>query len=140
MGKWSKYKKTHNIHWEKDPVFKADLLRHANTEKHKQRFSSTVNENQLKLTNVASYITAHTSLNSVDYLTNIINGPDHKKSSLAASSSSSCSSELDRITLRRTKCTSIIKEVIAPILLENLIEDLENSAFSLIVDESTDLN
>lgn len=41
--------------------------------------------------------------------------------------------------LGRTKCASIIKNVVYPFLCEELKEDLKNKKYSLIIDESTDI-
>lgn len=48
--------------------------------------------------------------------------------------------ESEKLHIHRTKCAAIIKEVIAPVLLSELIEDIGNSPFSLIIDESTDVS
>jgi hypothetical protein len=42
--------------------------------------------------------------------------------------------------MHRTKCSSLIKCVIGPSLLENLTEDIGKSPYSLIIDESTDIS
>lgn len=41
--------------------------------------------------------------------------------------------------LHRTKCTGLIKNVLAPNFHKELIADVGTSAFSLIIDESTDI-
>ncbi|KRG00510.1 uncharacterized protein Dmoj_GI25982 [Drosophila mojavensis] len=56
-----------------------------------------------------------------------------------------CSSHFDiatagRIKLHRTKCTSIIKNVLARHFYEDLCSDIGDSKFSLILDESTDIS
>lgn len=76
----------------------------------------------------------HTSVRSIDHLSDVIN---MNWSSPSSSSSSQCD---DIIRLHRTKCTALIKNVIAPSLLLDLIKDVGDSAFSVIVDESTDIS
>lgn len=44
------------------------------------------------------------------------------------------------IKLQRTKCTSIIKYVLAPHFDEELRKDIGDSKFSLLIDESTDIS
>lgn len=44
------------------------------------------------------------------------------------------------IKLNRTKCTQIIKNVIGKFEVDEIIERLRNSNFSVLVDESTDVN
>lgn len=45
-----------------------------------------------------------------------------------------------KVELHRTKCTAIIKNVIAPDLLSELIDDVSDMPYSLIIDESTDVS
>ena len=42
--------------------------------------------------------------------------------------------------MQRTKCTGLIKNLIAPCLLKKLLEDVGDSYYSLIIDESTDIS
>ncbi|XP_061728457.1 uncharacterized protein LOC133533482 [Cydia pomonella] len=73
---------------------------------------------------LALYTAAHTSIRVVDHLGDVINHT-HK--------------EDDKIHLHRTKCTQIIKNVLAPHFSQNLIEDLKDQSYSLLIDESTDI-
>ena len=50
------------------------------------------------------------------------------------------SNVLKNFKLHRTKCSGIINHVIGPILHEELLNDIGNSYFSLILDESTDIS
>lgn len=52
------------------------------------------------------------------------------------SGTNSCFSSLD---LHRTKCSKLILNVIEPCFLAELIEDIGNNPFSIIIDESTDI-
>jgi len=45
-----------------------------------------------------------------------------------------------QIRLHRTKCTGIIKNVLAPHFYDNLRSDIGDSKFSLLLDESTDIS
>jgi hypothetical protein len=89
---------------------------------------------------LASYIAAHTSIRSVDHITDIINDIlKNKNQHKAQTSTSTYSGDQDQIHLHRTKCSVIIKRVISPSLLSELIKDIKDSPFSLIIDESTDV-
>ena len=48
-------------------------------------------------------------------------------------------STLGQIKLHRTKCIALIKNVISPELKSDLIQDLQNKKYTLIIDESTDV-
>lgn len=43
------------------------------------------------------------------------------------------------LQLHRTKCTNIIKNIIAPVEVKNTIEIIQKTPFSILVDESTDI-
>lgn len=45
---------------------------------------------------------------------------------------------LEKTKIHRTKCSLLIKNVISRVLLEELVTDVDNAKYSLIVDESTD--
>ena len=49
-------------------------------------------------------------------------------------------STLGQIKLHRTKCIALIKNVISPELKSDLIQDLQNKKYTLIIDESTDVS
>lgn len=74
---------------------------------------------------VAAFICEHCSLKTVDHLVSVIKKLD------------SSSQILSDMNLHRTKCTSLILNVIAPCLLNDLILDVGDNKFSLIIDEST---
>lgn len=46
----------------------------------------------------------------------------------------------DQIKIQRTKCTNIIKNVLAPHFYEGLRSDIGDGKFSLLLDESTDIS
>lgn len=43
------------------------------------------------------------------------------------------------ISVHRTKCSALIKNVLSPAVLKELLTDLKNQPYSLIIDESTDI-
>ena len=51
-------------------------------------------------------------------------------------------SQLESLRLHRTKCTLLIKKVLAPAIKQDIISDINysNACFSLILDESTDIS
>ena len=44
------------------------------------------------------------------------------------------------LSMHRTKCTGLIKNLIGPCLLQELLNDVGESFYSLIIDESTDIS
>jgi len=104
---------------------KADLIRHTESAAHKSNMKSFVPDiNQQKLTKkyviilskkekqieilFAVYIAVHSSIKSIDHLSEIYNRISNDSS----------------LNLHRTKCSLLIKKVIAPTLLSDLL-DLE---------------
>jgi hypothetical protein len=120
---------------------KSDLIRHTESVMHKNNMKSlNPDKDQQKLTTrghvvvhsnegrrnellLAVYIALHSSVRNIDHLSTLY----------------SRISKDNSIKLHRTKCSLLIKKVIAPSLLENLLNDLKDSPYSLIVDESTDV-
>ncbi|GFR15788.1 DUF4371 domain-containing protein [Trichonephila clavata] len=66
---------------------------------------------------------------SFDHLSEIFN-----RSGAGTSSSSS-----EILHLHRTKCSTLIRKVISPVLLKEQVAEINKSQFSLILDESTDV-
>lgn len=79
--------------------------------------------NKLTELKLAAFIAEHTSIRCVDHLGELLKVLD---------------TEHFNIKLHRTKCTGIITEVLAPELKKEMIEDIGDSSFSLILDESND--
>ncbi|KAF2362468.1 protein of unknown function DUF4371, partial [Trinorchestia longiramus] len=44
------------------------------------------------------------------------------------------------LKLHRTKCTAIIRNVLAPYFKQDLVEDIGDGSFSLIIDENNDVS
>lgn len=123
----------------KDKKYNAEM--HAKSKKHKQL------SEQLALTpSVATHFTSasktmkifdirwsvgiacHSAIRATDHLGEIVQN------------SSSKNDFLHNLKIHRTKCTSILTNVIHPCLLQNIIKDIQRTPFSLIIDESTDVS
>jgi len=90
-----------------------------------ETFQNNVKVAEIKL---ASFFGEHNiAFQTVDHLTPVLQDifPDSKI----------CKA----ISLHRTKLTSIIKNVVAPVEINNTIDILKTNPFSVLVDESTDL-
>ncbi|XP_050509986.1 uncharacterized protein LOC126886893 [Diabrotica virgifera virgifera] len=74
---------------------------------------------------LALFTAMHTSIRVVDHLGEVYNN-NHEK-------------DIEKVQLHRTKCTSIIKNVLALHFTEVLKKDFKDQPFSLIIDESTDI-
>ncbi|XP_071582443.1 uncharacterized protein [Temnothorax nylanderi] len=74
---------------------------------------------------IAAFIASHTSIRDIDHLSNILKSlyPDFKN-----------------FQMHRTKCSNLIINVIAPNMLTNLINDIGDMQYSMMVDESTDVS
>ena len=72
----------------------------------------------------ATFIAKHTALMSADHLMLLL--PSILSDSKIAAN----------FSMQRTECTGLIKNLITPCLLEELLEDVGNSYYSLIIDES----
>lgn len=168
MGKYKNYEKKFQLSWLSDPQFskwlvevkhdsnkaycklckteirahKADLKKHASSLKHKRCFvaiastsqksidslfsnsAATISSLEIKL---AAFVACHSSIHSIDHLgilfKNEMPTPSNK----------------NELKIHRTKCTAIIKNVISPALLAEQVEQIRGRAYSLILDESTDI-
>lgn len=72
------------------------------------------------------FIAEHCSIMTVNHLTDLCK---------SCFSDSKCSD----IMLKRSKCTAIIKNVWSPYFLKQLVQDLGDNPYSLMIDESTDI-
>lgn len=164
MPKWGKYKKSYRKEWESDQSLKTwitpvvgddtkafckycqseiraqlnDLKEHTNTKKHKSRCAPSIktftvsagaagqcpikDDQKRREIRIAAYIACHSSINAVDDLSDILKD------------------EMGTFQMHRTKCTAIIKSVLAPHFREELVEDIGESPYSLYLDESTDIS
>lgn len=117
----------------------SDLILHANTKKHKAAIGSQLLEckipfkplftkTQEQEAALALYISQHSAIALVDHLSSLCKNK--------FDDSVSCT----QMKLHRTKCTSIIKNVLATHFVEDLRIDIGDSKFSLLLDESTDIS
>lgn len=123
---------------------KSDLIRHASTTAHKKNISTvSIPKGQSKLTDntngiviisnkqkenellLAVHVGIHSSVKTIDHLSNIV---------------TKISDEKVNLQLHRTKCSLLLRKVVAPCIRDDVIKDLENQPYSLIVDESTDVS
>ncbi|XP_044019226.1 uncharacterized protein LOC122859598 [Aphidius gifuensis] len=123
---------------------KNSIKRHSETIVHKQAASSRVRKtqpvlaksgiypvgsNESKIIDIKLVINAavHGTMCSLDHITEILNQYS-KGSSLA------------NLKLHRTKASMLITNVIGPSLLHELIDDVDDQPYSIILDESTDVS
>lgn len=74
---------------------------------------------------LAVYIACHTSIKSIDHLGELLKELGE-------------GSKLASLRLHRTKCSQIILKILSPAMLDELLADLGEGFYSVIVDESTD--
>lgn len=77
--------------------------------------------------NLAMYICCHSAFNSCDHLVDL------------CKNTISDSETVNKVKMHRTKCRNIVKNVIAPYFNEDLLSDLGQGKFSLLLDESNDI-
>ncbi|XP_057331417.1 uncharacterized protein LOC130671506 [Microplitis mediator] len=122
---------------------KKGLLEHSKSKKHENcviKNKSALESKSLDLTfkptvtdhieiaelKIAAFIAEHCSVKTVDHMVDILPKLDPSSDTLA------------RLKLHRTKCTTLIKNVLGPCILDQLIEEIGDSLYSIIIDESTD--
>ncbi|KAH0554261.1 hypothetical protein KQX54_008993 [Cotesia glomerata] len=122
---------------------KHDLTKHVKTQMHIKNMESlnvkkqvtllsigTANVNEAsKLAGIKLVLNnaAHGSLKNIDHLCEMLKDIDK-------------SSQLTKLRLHRTKCSKIILNVIAPGILKELLDDLGEESYSILLDESTDVS
>jgi hypothetical protein len=89
-------------------------------------FSSEITKTKKTECRLALFIAQHTAINLTDHLIDVC------KTSFVK--------DAQQMQMHRTKCSNIIKNVLAPYFVENLKADLGNNKFSLLLDESTDIS
>ena len=113
-----------------------DLQKHSSVSTHVKNMES-IQVNQKKISEMCTntfkeeskmadlelsvFIACHASISSIDCLVEILNKRNKK----------------DQIKLGRTKCTNLLKYVVAPNILQDMVNDVGDASYSLIVDEST---
>lgn len=117
----------------------SDLILHANTKKHKAANKSQLLEckipfkpistkTQEQEAAIALYVSKHSAIAPIDHLSSLCKNK--------FDDSVSCT----QMKLNRTKCTNIIKKVLATHFVDDLRIDIGDSKFSLLLDESTDIS
>lgn len=117
------------------------LLRHGKTSKHLAT-ASPFNKNNQKILNFqpvnnskvkeaelleALYVAVHSTIRPIEHLVSL-------QKNIFSDSKAAVG-----MNLGRTKCTALIKSVLAPHFQQLLAEDISDNCFSLIIDESTDI-
>jgi hypothetical protein len=77
---------------------------------------------------LALYVAGHTSINAINHL-----------SETCKDCFKGCESA-EKLQLHRTKCGQIIKNILATHFNEDLVQDIGDSPFGLLIDESTDIS
>lgn len=119
-----------------------DLKNHAKTEKHVAAAKPFICTRQMKIDfpsqnennkrhvaecRLALYAAVHTSILSIDHLTEACNKLFKD-------------SEATPLKMHRSKCGNVIRNVLGPHFQEQLREDILDGPYSLIIDEATDIN
>ncbi|XP_046868347.1 uncharacterized protein LOC124460805 [Drosophila willistoni] len=116
-----------------------DLRVHAISKKHTGALNAFAQKNKIEFKKMPTktieqevalclFVAKHTAISPVDHLSNI------------CSTKFDDSSSASRIKLHRTKCTHIIKNVLAVHFYDDLHRDIGDKKFSLLLDESTDIS
>lgn len=116
----------------------SDLRAHAITKKHINATGGYQQKNKIDFVSLPTktleqeaalclFVAQHTALAQIDHLGNL------------------CTKNFDggtagRIRLHRTKCTSIIKNILGKHFSEDLRRDIGDSKYSLLLDETTDIS
>ncbi|XP_037806012.1 uncharacterized protein LOC119600059 [Lucilia sericata] len=121
---------------------KIDLKKHSESNKHISNMAVLFKQNKIenfiiqpqsnesKIIDIklAVFIAKHSSIASVDHLTTLLRNCSTKESAF------------EKLRLHKTKCTAIIKNVVSPSILVDLVKDIGDNFYSLVVDESTDIS
>jgi hypothetical protein len=126
---------------------KKDLVDHKKSNKHRMSSSADLTSHQPSIAasisacdarklkekrvrvaqlKIVAYIAEHSAIRSVDHLCDMLPCLDDS------------SDILRKIHCRRTKCAAVITKVLSPCMREDLIADIGESYYSLVIDESTD--
>lgn len=124
---------------------KKDLIEHSKTKKHDQSIkrSNIVGQSskmpdffqkplkeprKIAELKIAAYVAEHSSIKAVDHLGVLIKNLDP------------ASPVLKDLKLHRSKCSALIRNVISPCFLEELLEEVGDSHYSVIIDETTTID
>ncbi|XP_037825293.1 uncharacterized protein LOC119613346, partial [Lucilia sericata] len=89
--------------------------------------SKEVSEKQKAQARLSLYVAVHSSFLNVNHLGEVCN-------------SEFSDSKSSQFQLHRTKCSNIINNVLAPHFIDDLLKDIKDEYFSLILDEGTDIS
>lgn len=121
----------------------ADLRRHAESKKHKNKCEAVsknqkicfdpvpkenFNRSRKAQGKLALFIAEHSAISTIDHLTDLC------KDIFADSKA------VIDLNMHRTKCSQVINQVLAPHFKEMLLEDIGSQKYSIILDESTDIS
>ena len=76
---------------------------------------------------LALHVICHSSINPIDHLTDVLR--------LLGKGS-----RLEKVQMHRTKCSKLTMNLISPVFLKELVDDIGDTPYSIIVDESTDVS
>lgn len=121
---------------------KDDLKTHADGKTHRDNaaayskkqkklpFTSNKVTNEVKKAalKLAAFVAVHSAIRSADHLGEML------------ADISGEGSVASKLRMHRTKLSRLLTHAIAPAMLEELVEDVGNGSYSLIVDESTDIS
>ncbi|XP_051170499.1 uncharacterized protein LOC127287550 [Leptopilina boulardi] len=120
-----------------------DLIAHSKRVKHVEREKALNRKQQKRLHNynvviedkdkileikLSVFVALHCAVRGVDHLCEMLK--------LIAKGSP----QLENLRLHRTKCSTLLANVISPVQLQELISDIGDCPYALIVDESTDVS
>lgn len=121
----------------------ADILSHSETKKHKSASAPFSSVRQTKLPfktskesfevnqaegSLALFVSSHCAVMSCDHLSELC------KTKFKDSDTAS------KLQIHRTKCSAVIKNVLRPHFVENMRQDIGDSMYSILIDESTDIS
>lgn len=86
------------------------------------KLTSICDDQKRRELRVATYVACHTSINAVDELSDILKD------------------EIGAFKMHRTKCSAVIKSVLAPYFRDELRQDIGNTPYSVYLDETTDIS
>ncbi|KAJ0169456.1 hypothetical protein K1T71_015043 [Dendrolimus kikuchii] len=119
-----------------------DLRKHSESKKHKAKCELITKNKQIQFTSAPGgtdnsqkaegqlvlFIAEHTSISNIDHLTDLCK-------------EFFCDSKWAKdIKMHRTKCTQVINQVLASHFRETLLQDIGTQKYSILLDESTDVN
>ncbi|XP_023244774.1 uncharacterized protein LOC111642638 [Centruroides sculpturatus] len=122
---------------------KKGLLAHAKTRNHREKTALEKNaksskklpfepvirtETKIAELKLSAFVAEHSSINTVNHLTELLPKIDEK------------SKIFGELKLHRTKCSMLLKNVFGASVIEELIQDMDNSPFSVIIYKSTDIS